>query len=214
MPKFVMLEYFKIHLHQCLILIQICIVKDKDYRNYSYAVRPTSQPSFFGGGKSLEDLIKSLSMSTAQFQQSTAQFQLEMKTSIRNLENQMYLLASAMSQLTSQNFETLHSKTIVNSEPDMSAIILRSGEKLQEIQREESSYVVEEKVEKEAIGSQPLTSPVKKSNKEIPTMVTSPSSLTLISHFIFSIGEIDFVIPEIFEFHDREKLGVARLLGY
>ena len=54
---------------------------------------------------------------------------------IRNLENQLSQLASAMSRVESQISEELHSQTIDSSKQNMSAITLRSDEGLQEFQK-------------------------------------------------------------------------------
>ena len=50
------------------------------------------------------------------------------------------------------------------------------------------------------------------SSEQFPTVVTSfllPSQYFPNSYSVISISEIDFVIPKVFEFHDRNKLGVA-----
>ena len=50
------------------------------------------------------------------------------------------------------------------------------------------------------------------SSEQFPTVVTSfllPSQYFPNSYSVISISEIDFVIPKVFEFHGRNKLGVA-----
>ena len=48
---------------------------------------------------SLEDIIKSLTTNTLQFQQETKQFQPEARANIQSLENQMGQMATAISRL-------------------------------------------------------------------------------------------------------------------
>ncbi|KAL2228604.1 UNVERIFIED_CONTAM: hypothetical protein Sindi_1840100 [Sesamum indicum] len=70
----------------------------------------------------LEDIVKTLALSTQQFQQET-------RSSIQNLESQMSQLASSVSRLESQG--KFPSQTIINPKQNASAIVLRSGKELQ-----------------------------------------------------------------------------------
>ena len=50
------------------------------------------------------------------------------------------------------------------------------------------------------------------SNEELPNMVTpppSPSRHSPNSYSVISVSEINFVIPEVFEFYGKNKLEVA-----
>ena len=58
--------------------------------------------------------------------------------SIRDLEVQIYLLTSRITQLTSQICKVWSSQTIINIEENESAITLTSNEELQVIQEKES----------------------------------------------------------------------------
>ncbi|KAL0408192.1 UNVERIFIED_CONTAM: Retrovirus-related Pol polyprotein from transposon.6 [Sesamum radiatum] len=69
----------------------------------------------------LEDIVKTLALSTQQFQQET-------RSSIQNLESQISQLASSVSRLESQG--KLPSQTIINPKQNASAIVLRSGKEL------------------------------------------------------------------------------------
>ncbi|KAL0413153.1 UNVERIFIED_CONTAM: hypothetical protein Sradi_1517000 [Sesamum radiatum] len=70
----------------------------------------------------LEDIVKTLALSTQQFQQET-------RASIQNLESQMSQLASSVSRLESQG--KLPSQTIINPKQNVSAITLCSEKELQ-----------------------------------------------------------------------------------
>ena len=94
---------------------------------------------------------------------------------IRNLENQLSQLASAMSRVESQFLEELHSQTIDSSEQNMSAITLKRDEGLQEFQNVGFKHTVEEEAEKEGMRSQSQTSSTKKSNEQPSTVVIHPS---------------------------------------
>ena len=73
---------------------------------------------------SLEDLIKTLSTNTIQFQQET-------KVSIQHLDAQMGQMASTIIQLQSRDSGKLPSQTIVNLRENVNAITLRSGKQLE-----------------------------------------------------------------------------------
>ncbi|XP_071909899.1 uncharacterized protein [Coffea arabica] len=115
-----------------------------------YQPRPqlSQQQSAPRSGMSLEDIVKSLTTNTQQFQQET-------KTSIHNLENQMSQFASTVNRLESQLSRKLPSQTIVNPKQNASAITLRSGKELPEPSKRISEQAIEEELEKEGNVSQP-----------------------------------------------------------
>ncbi|XP_068657999.1 uncharacterized protein [Aristolochia californica] len=71
-------------------------------------------------GMSLEDIVKSLTTNSLQFQQET-------RDNIQSLDNQMGQMATAISRLEEQHSEKLPSQMVVNPRENASAIILRSG---------------------------------------------------------------------------------------
>ncbi|KAL0461398.1 UNVERIFIED_CONTAM: hypothetical protein Slati_0027400 [Sesamum latifolium] len=73
-------------------------------------------------GMPLEDIVKTLALSTQQFHQET-------RSSIQNLESQVSQLASSVSRLESQG--KLPSQTIINPKQNVSAITLCSEKELQ-----------------------------------------------------------------------------------
>jgi hypothetical protein len=73
---------------------------------------------------SLEDIVKSLATNTLQFQQET-------RASIQSLDNHMGQMATSISQLEAQSSGKLPSQTIVNPRENASAIVLRSGKKVE-----------------------------------------------------------------------------------
>ncbi|KAL2237448.1 UNVERIFIED_CONTAM: Retrovirus-related Pol polyprotein from transposon [Sesamum indicum] len=80
---------------------------------------PQANPN---NGMPLEDIVKTLALSTQQFQQET-------RSSIQNLESQMSQLASSVSRLETQG--KFPSQTTINPKQNASAIVLRSGKELQ-----------------------------------------------------------------------------------
>ena len=78
---------------------------------------------------SLEDLVKTLSTNTIQFQQET-------KASIKNLEAQIGQMASTLSQIQARDSGKLPSQTIVNPRENVNAITLRSGKQLETPQKD------------------------------------------------------------------------------
>ncbi|KAL2246009.1 UNVERIFIED_CONTAM: hypothetical protein Sindi_2869100 [Sesamum indicum] len=87
---------------------------------------PQTNPN---NGMPLEDIVKTLALSTQQLQQGTHKFQQETRSSIQNLESQMSQLASSVSRLESQG--KFPSQTIINPNQNVSAINLCSGKELQ-----------------------------------------------------------------------------------
>ncbi|KAL0386104.1 UNVERIFIED_CONTAM: hypothetical protein Sradi_3004700 [Sesamum radiatum] len=80
---------------------------------------PQANPN---SGMPLEDIVKTLALSTHKFQQET-------RASIQNLKSQMSQLASSASRLESQG--KLSSQTIINLNQNVSAITLCSDKELQ-----------------------------------------------------------------------------------
>ncbi|KAJ9556479.1 hypothetical protein OSB04_011093 [Centaurea solstitialis] len=87
-------------------------------------------------GMSLEEIVKNLATNTLQFQQKT-------EASLQNLGAQMTQLATSVSRLESQG--KLPSQTETNPKQNVSAIVLRSGKKLEEPKMVKSREVEKEK---------------------------------------------------------------------
>ncbi|KAL0406331.1 UNVERIFIED_CONTAM: hypothetical protein Slati_3947000, partial [Sesamum latifolium] len=97
----------------------------KPISKLSKGALPTTTPplqSNSNSGMPLEDIVKTLALSTEQFQQET-------RSSIQNLESQVCQLASSVSHLESQG--KLPSQTIINPKQNVSAITLCSEKELQ-----------------------------------------------------------------------------------
>ena len=80
---------------------------------------------------SLEDIIKSLTNNTLQFQQETKQFQQEARVNIQILDNQMGQMATTISRLKVLSSGKLSSQTVVNQRENVSAIVLRSDKEVE-----------------------------------------------------------------------------------
>ncbi|XVF69594.1 hypothetical protein PTKIN_Ptkin11bG0093600 [Pterospermum kingtungense] len=74
----------------------------------------------------LEDIIKSLTNNTLQFQQ-------KIKPSIQNLNNQMRQIATTASRLEAQSSGKLPSQKMVNPKENVSAMVLRSGKMVENL---------------------------------------------------------------------------------
>ncbi|KAL0430702.1 UNVERIFIED_CONTAM: hypothetical protein Sradi_0696200 [Sesamum radiatum] len=103
----------------------------------------------------LEDIVKTLTLSTQQFQhethkfqQETHKFQQETRARIQNLEVQVSQLASSVSRLESQG--KLPSQTIINPKQHVSAITLCSGKELQFKNGTRRGYAQQGKTEDES----------------------------------------------------------------
>ncbi|KAL0433180.1 UNVERIFIED_CONTAM: hypothetical protein Slati_2652300 [Sesamum latifolium] len=88
-------------------------------QSHNFQKPPQTNPN---PGMPLEDIVKTLALSTQQFQQET-------RASIRNLESQVSQLAFFVSRLESQG--KLPSQTIINPNQNVSAITLCSQKELQ-----------------------------------------------------------------------------------
>ena len=80
---------------------------------------------------SLEDIIKSLTTNTLQFQQETKQFQQEARVNIQILDNQMGQMATTISRLKVLSSGKLSSQMVVNQRENVSAIVLRSDKEVE-----------------------------------------------------------------------------------
>ena len=69
---------------------------------------------------SLDEIVKTLALSTLQFQQ-------EIRTSIKNLETQVSQLANTVGRLEAQGSGKLPSQIVMNPKENMTAITLRRG---------------------------------------------------------------------------------------
>ena len=131
---------------------------------------------------------------------------------IRNLVDRVRLLTSRTMQLASQMCEELLLQTIIDLEKDESTITLTCDKELQESPGEGSTDVVEKEVENEKIKPQSLIVQVDESSEQFSNIVTSSPFFSQhypVYYSIISASAIDFGITEIFEFHDKNKLGVA-----
>ncbi|KAL0439627.1 UNVERIFIED_CONTAM: hypothetical protein Slati_2445700 [Sesamum latifolium] len=95
-------------------------------QSHNFQKPPQTNPNF---GMPLEDIVKTLALSTQQFQQETHKFQQETRASIQNLESQVSQLASSISRLESQG--KLPSQTIINPKQNAGAITLCGKKELQ-----------------------------------------------------------------------------------
>ncbi|XP_027090181.2 uncharacterized protein [Coffea arabica] len=103
--------------------------------------QPKPQLSSSNSGDSLEDIVKSLTTSIAQFQQET-------RSGMKNLETQISYMTTAINRLESQVFEKLPSQLETNPK-NVSAMTLRSGK---EVEGPKATYLKsksEEEIEKE-----------------------------------------------------------------
>ncbi|XP_071901914.1 uncharacterized protein [Coffea arabica] len=192
-----------------------------------YQPRPPPPPS---SGPSLEEMIKQVMTNMAQNQQRTEailmQNQQRTDSEMQDIRNQISQMATTINRLDSQNQGELPSQPELNPK-NVSAMTLRSGkevqgpepvipkdkdEEMQECQNEKSTDAVEKEAENEEMEPQPQPIEVKESSEESSNVVTPPPFPN--PHFLnfysmISVNEIDFVIPEVFESHGRNKLRVA-----
>ncbi|XP_071939051.1 uncharacterized protein [Coffea arabica] len=119
----------------------------RDHSNFSYGNRPQNslsnrppgfqqpwqpkpQPSSSNAGSSLEDIVKSLAMITAQIQQETRQFQQETRSGMKDMDARINQLATAINRLEFHVYGKLSSQPEVNPR-NVSAMTLRSGKELE-----------------------------------------------------------------------------------
>nr|XP_027102899.1 uncharacterized protein LOC113724171 [Coffea arabica] len=129
----------------------------KDYPNFSYGNRPQNsfsnrppgfqqpwqprpQPLSSNLGSSLEDIVKSLVTSTAQFQQET-------RSGMKNLETQISHMATTINRMESHVFEKLPSQPEANQK-NVSAMTLRNDKEVEGSKLTNSKSKSEEKIEK------------------------------------------------------------------
>ncbi|XP_027157543.1 uncharacterized protein LOC113759177 [Coffea eugenioides] len=126
----------------------------RDHPNFSYGNRPQNsfsnrppgfqqswqqkpQPSSSNLGSSLEEIVKSLAMTTTQLQQetrslvaSTTQFQQDTKAGMKDMETRMSQMATAINRLESHVYGKLPLQPEANAK-NVSAITLRSGKEVE-----------------------------------------------------------------------------------
>ncbi|XP_073125943.1 uncharacterized protein [Henckelia pumila] len=90
-------------------------------QNYNKQPAPAQSSD---SGMSLDEIVKALASNTQKFQQET-------RTSMQNQGNQITQLATAVSNLEAQNSGKLPSQTVVNPRENASAMVLRSGKKIE-----------------------------------------------------------------------------------
>ncbi|KAH9753491.1 hypothetical protein KPL71_015087 [Citrus sinensis] len=114
---------------------------------------------------SLEEIVKSLVTNTQQFQQATT-------TSIQNLDNQMSQLVTTVNRLESQVLGRLPSQSEVNPKQNVSAVILRSGKKLQEPSKKVTKHVEDELEKNELMPQSQDVEPTRA--KPLPIVIPLP----------------------------------------
>ncbi|XP_073152066.1 uncharacterized protein [Henckelia pumila] len=90
-------------------------------QNYNKQPAPAKS---FDSGMSLDEIVKALATNTKKFQQET-------RATIQNLGNQISQLVTAVNNLEAQNSGKLPSQTVVNPRENASAMVLRSGKKIE-----------------------------------------------------------------------------------
>ncbi|KAL0319983.1 UNVERIFIED_CONTAM: hypothetical protein Sradi_5259800 [Sesamum radiatum] len=116
------------------------------YRNHGEQSKPQSQifnrpnsapqapPRAPDSGMSLEDIVKSLAVTTQQFQQKMEAGLQETRTCINHSGNQLSQLATSVNQLEAQSCGKLPSQIEANLRENVSAITLWSGKELQPVE--------------------------------------------------------------------------------
>ncbi|CAL2240576.1 unnamed protein product [Prunus armeniaca] len=94
-------------------------------------------PPPHGQGKSLEELINSLALSTQGFMQETRQTQAQMSTAIKSLENQVGQIATSLSQREPGKFPSQVIPNPNGGHETAKAITLRSGKEVANVDKEE-----------------------------------------------------------------------------
>ncbi|XP_052203082.1 uncharacterized protein LOC127808554 [Diospyros lotus] len=123
---------------------------------------------------SLEEIVKSLATNTQQFQQ-------EIRTSIKQLENQISQLATSMNRLEAQGSGKLPSQTIVNPRENVSVITLRSGKEIDILVQNPTDLAKKtqkEEAENEATISSKVISQTIVHNSDKPNPLPFPSRLS------------------------------------
>ncbi|XP_027151795.1 uncharacterized protein LOC113766400 [Coffea eugenioides] len=148
----------------------------RDHPNFNYGNRPQnafsnrppgfqqpwqqkSQPSFSSSGSSLEEIVKSLAMTTTQLQQetrtlvaSTTQFQQDTKAGMKDMETRMSQMVTAINRLESHVYGKLPSQPETNPR-NVSTMTLRSGKEVEGSKvtnlKSKSEYEIEKEIEEE-----------------------------------------------------------------
>jgi hypothetical protein len=94
----------------------------------------------------LREMMKTLASNTVTLQQNVISFQQETRSSIHNLEKQMWQVASSVGKLEAQMNGKLPSQAL-NPKENVSAIMLRSGKKLEEKRSKQIEMEEEEEIE-------------------------------------------------------------------
>ncbi|XP_057251644.1 uncharacterized protein LOC125498895 [Beta vulgaris subsp. vulgaris] len=92
---------------------------------------------------STEDMIKALAQNVTTMQSNMVQFQQETRSSIHNLETQVGQMSSVVNKLEAQSSGKLPSQTEVNPKKNVSAMTLRSGKELVDLEPSKSKVMKE-----------------------------------------------------------------------
>ncbi|KAK9691281.1 hypothetical protein RND81_09G186900 [Saponaria officinalis] len=125
----------------------------------------STQPNA-GSQMSTEDMIRALVNNQTRFQQETQNI-------IKNLENQVDQLATSISRLEAKDSGVLTSTTMTNPEANVSAVSLRNGRQLVELEKKKNSSTEvvnnkEEKVSVEKVDDKVEESPFSEYEPEVP----------------------------------------------
>ena len=146
-------------------------------------------------------------------------FQQETQRINRKMEDGRREWASTIRKLISPIYEELSSQTIIDLKEHENTIILTSDMEFQESQEKGSTNIVEKGIEIQQMRPQYQIVQVNEFNEQSPNAVTSPSFLNqhspsppflnqyfFDSYCLIPVSEINFIILENFEFHDKNNL--------
>ncbi|CAL8163032.1 unnamed protein product [Prunus armeniaca] len=102
-----------------------------------FAPQQNAPPPPPGQGKSLEELINSLALSTQDFMQETRQTHTQMSTAIKSLENQVGQIAASLSQREPGKFPSQVIPNPNGGHETAKVITLRSGKEVERVDNEE-----------------------------------------------------------------------------
>lgn len=100
---------------------------------------------------STEDMIKALAQNVTTMQSNMVQFQQETRSSIHNLETQVGQMSSVVNKLEAQSSGKLPSQTEVNPKKNVSAMTLRSGKELVDLEPSKSKVMKEIETKEEEV---------------------------------------------------------------
>ncbi|XP_057250073.1 uncharacterized protein LOC125496708 [Beta vulgaris subsp. vulgaris] len=138
---------------------------------------------------STEDMIKALAQNVTTMQSNMVQFQQETRSSIHNLETQVGQMSSVVNKLEAQSSGKLPSQTEVNPKKNVSAMTLRSGKELVDLEPSKSK-VMKEIVTKE---------------EEVEVLVPSKEVEKLIDRAMLDLGASINVLP--YSLYESVELG-------